>query len=281
MRTQKNQEKTHNWDINSKLGAKRILERFLKLAERNLKGMPHAFLFLGPKGIGKSELAREFSGQLRKIAPGSQIFEFNFEDTGDIDQLRELLRLSSLKNLGGGKSIFILHNFDQASVAAGNAMLKTLEEPSADSMFMVVASRGKAMPTIMSRSIIIRCYPATHIYQQGGDEESDLAVSGYTALAQKYEQAGGIPETFQKLLAILENQEKKSKLVFLSQMTDVDNESLLDFLQLWLLRQIAKLKSGQDVVASLKAVTAGQAALDELSKNYNTKLVLQEFLLKI
>ena len=147
-------------------GAVRLLEG--GLADGHVA---HAYLFFGPAGVGKRTVARRFGAAL--VAGGDAAAEDRARrglhpDLSEIrpegafttiGQVREILRLASGRPFEGARRVFILEA-DTLNVQAANALLKTLEEPEGEAVFVLLAgSREGVLPTILSRAQAIRFNP--------------------------------------------------------------------------------------------------------------------------
>lgn len=265
------QQNDVNWQTQGQLGAKQLLESFLN--PKASGSLPHAFLFLGPEGIGKYNLAKEFAQNIfTTLGEASEILEYDFEESPSVESLREIIGFSSLTSIGQ-KKVFLLRNFEQASIGAVNSLLKTLEEPSTSSLFILVSNSNSTIPTIKSRCITVRCYPAKAT--SNAQSLFHKAVAPYPLLAQKLEE---FPETVQQLEENLQLL-KSPNLTQVNTLSQQEPIFLKLLLQLWveLLKQDLEATNLLSTIHNLRVAT--QARFD-LSKSYNTKLVLQQFILE-
>ncbi len=143
---------------------------------RNAQRLPHALLFKGATGLGKSHLAQVFAQSLLCTQPDSEsrpcgrcrncllylagnhpdYYQIFPEEGGDkpikVDQMRELNSVMTLKSHGGGYKIAIISPAEQMNVAAANSLLKTLEEPPPQTLLILISHNpGLLLPTIRSR----------------------------------------------------------------------------------------------------------------------------------
>ena len=138
----------------------------------------HAYLITGPPQIGKRSLGLSFAQALncadkqgpcaqclacRKIAhgrhPDVQIIEGE-NGTLKIDQMRMLQHEASLSPLEGQWKVYIIRQMEQATAAAANCLLKTLEEPPPHVILMLTANQSRTLlPTIVSRCQVLNLRP--------------------------------------------------------------------------------------------------------------------------
>ena len=131
----------------------------------------HAYLFVGPRGIGKTSLARIFAKALdcekgptispccecsmcREIAAGNalDVLEIDGASNNGVDQVRDLRDQVQFAPTHGKFKIIIIDEVHMLSTAAFNALLKTLEEPPPHVKFIFATTEGdKVLPTIISR----------------------------------------------------------------------------------------------------------------------------------
>jgi DNA polymerase-3 subunit delta' len=162
-------------DIFGQERAKRFLKQLLSLDK-----LPHAVLFSGMKGIGKVALAREFAKLLNCLNPQNcdacdacasciKIRDGHHPDLVwvksdgayiKLDQVRSLKQRLSFRPFEGKWRIVIIEDAQDLREEAGNALLKLLEEPPKQNLFILTALEPQMLlPTIVSRCCHVRLQP--------------------------------------------------------------------------------------------------------------------------
>ena len=137
------------------------------LIEKQLKNnnLSHAYLFSGPRGVGKTSLARIIATTLG-CDPVFDITEIDAASHNKVDDIRELNdSINFIASSPGKKRVFILDEVHMLSNAASNAFLKTLEEPPEHVIFILATTEPeRVLETIKSRT--------THItFKRIGNDE--------------------------------------------------------------------------------------------------------------
>ena len=143
----------------------------LKSAIKN-RQTAHAYLFCGPRGVGKTTCARIFAKTLNCFnlqenaeacdqcescksfneSRSFNIHELDAASNNSVDDIRNLIEKVRILPQVGKYSIYIIDEVHMLSQAAFNAFLKTLEEPPAHAIFILATTeKHKIIPTILSR----------------------------------------------------------------------------------------------------------------------------------
>ena len=127
----------------------------------------NAYLLTGPEGVGKKMIAEDFAESLLGLrlenSPDYKCIGVKKgENSIKIDQIRDMIGDTSIKPYGDYK-IFIIDDADKMTIQAQNALLKTLEEPSAYGIIILVTRNDQALlDTIRSRCLEIKFAPLTN-----------------------------------------------------------------------------------------------------------------------
>ena len=169
--------------------------------------LAHAYLFCGPRGVGKTTCARIFARTINCLTPTEtgeacgncesckafeqqrsfNIHELDAASNNSVEDIRSLIEQVRMPPQVGCYKVFIIDEVHMLSTAAFNAFLKTLEEPPAHAIFILATTeKHKILPTILSRCQIYdfnRMEVADivghlkHVAQQEGYDYEEEALS--------------------------------------------------------------------------------------------------------
>ena len=130
----------------------------LKNAIKN-NHLAHAFLFCGPRGVGKTTCARIFAKEINKYDSSDiiedysfNIFELDAASNNSVEDIRNLTEQVRIPPQRGQYKGYIIDEVHMLTNQAFNAFLKTLEEPPAHAKFILATTeKHKIIPTILSR----------------------------------------------------------------------------------------------------------------------------------
>jgi DNA polymerase-3 subunit gamma/tau len=138
------------------VGQEHVTETLLN--EISTDRLAQAFLFCGPRGVGKTTCARILAKEINKnTVPEGYDFSFNiFEldaaSNNSVDDIRALNEQVRIPPQTGDYKVYIIDEVHMLSQSAFNAFLKTLEEPPAYAIFILATTeKHKILPTILSR----------------------------------------------------------------------------------------------------------------------------------
>ena len=135
-------------------------ERVTKPLENALKSgkFSHAYLFTGPRGCGKTSVARIFAHEVNKFKYEIEdsyvdIIEIDAASNTGVDNIRDLREKAVIAPTEGKYKVYIIDEVHMLSKAAFNALLKTLEEPPKSVIFIMATTDAYKVPvTITSRA---------------------------------------------------------------------------------------------------------------------------------
>ena len=134
--------------------------------------LAHAYLFCGPRGVGKTTCARIFAKAINCLTPTADgeacghcescqafneqrsfnIFELDAASNNSVEHIKTLMEQTRIPPQVGKYKVFIIDEVHMLSTAAFNAFLKTLEEPPSHVIFILATTeKHKILPTILSR----------------------------------------------------------------------------------------------------------------------------------
>ncbi|MBQ8366919.1 MAG: DNA polymerase III subunit gamma/tau [Alistipes sp.] len=188
----------------SVVGQRHITSTLKNAIERGQ--LAHAYLFCGPRGVGKTTCARIFAKAINCLNPQGgeacnecescrsfnegrslNVHELDAASNNSVDDIRNLIEQVRIIPQQGSYSVFVIDEVHMLSAAAFNAFLKTLEEPPRHAIFILATTeKHKIIPTILSRCQIydfnrIKVEDGVeylrYIAQQEGVEADDEALN--------------------------------------------------------------------------------------------------------
>ena len=232
-------------------------EKVITYLQKNLKQglIQSSYIFEGPNSVGKKLTALTFAKALNcsgeklicdecdaclRINKGL-FYELRLikpEEAGKqikINTIRDVINFVSLRVMAGKYKVIIFEDADHLNEEASNALLKTLEEPKGDTVFIFITTNAsKLLPTIISRSVKLRFFPLT----------DDVMIE---VLKEKY----NIPEERGKILARLSSGSIEKALYY-------DDEKVLSYRK-FVVNELIKIVKGDKIAAFELA--------EELAKN--------------
>jgi DNA polymerase-3 subunit gamma/tau len=196
--------------------------------------LAQAFLFTGPRGVGKTTCARILARTINcenlgedLVACGNcapcktfdeghslNIFELDAASNNSVDDIRNLILQVSIAPQVGTKKVYIIDEVHMLSTAAFNAFLKTLEEPPSYAIFILATTeKHKILPTILSRCQVFDFRRimvgdiAAHLTRIAEKEGIDAESQALHVIAQKAD--GGLRDAlsiFDQLVSFTGNQ---------------------------------------------------------------------------
>lgn len=130
--------------------------------------LSHAYLFTGPRGVGKTSIARILAHEINKLPYTDEnahidIVEIDAASNRGIDEIRDLREKVYIAPTSGKYKVYIIDEVHMLTPQAFNALLKTLEEPPAHVVFILATTEVHKLPaTIISRTQRYSFHPADH-----------------------------------------------------------------------------------------------------------------------
>lgn len=266
---------------------------------------PHALTVIGPSGIGKMTIATALASQVlvsddAKVLdlPAVKVLRATKERSISVDAVRELEHFMSLKMVGSSWRVAIIEDAQYLTQEAQNALLKTLEEPPADTLIILTSSSEQLLlPTIGSRT------QSFHIQRPAvADLETYFSARGYskTAITQAILMSGGLPglmhalldgDSTHPLVSAAQTARQLLQLGTFERLAMVDGlskqrDATLDVLGILqhmahLALQQAAQKSASQATPWRKILQASYSATEALLQNTQSKLVLTDLMLSI
>jgi DNA polymerase-3 subunit delta' len=266
-----------NWNTIGHENQKILLENTLKNGN-----FSHAYLFTGPSMVGKRTLAIEFANKIFELGPGNLpkskvnpdliIIEKN---QSKIENMRELIRELSFRPYQQNYKIAIIDNFEAVTEEAANSILKTLEEPNASTIIILIASnKKKILPTILSRVQVLHFNRVPEAYGKLFDGKIGKKI--------EFEQNSDFKEELAQQNEELQKIKKSNialRLLAIKNYAEEEPARLLAILENWLDQEHFEVISNSP--QKYKNLSLISEALNGIKQNFNKKLVLEKLFLNL
>ncbi|MDJ0953411.1 MAG: DNA polymerase III subunit [Acidimicrobiia bacterium] len=167
--------------------------------QRDVANPAHAYLFVGPLGVGKAAVARRFAAGilcdgnhacrrrvLRGLHPDLVLVEPDGRSAITVDQARNTVAMANLAPVEGARKVFVLEEGGAMNDEAANALLKTLEEPTASTVFIIISESEDDLP----ETVASRC--RTVVFGRVPEEEIAAGLAAQGVTTERAEQAARI-----------------------------------------------------------------------------------------
>ena len=156
-----------------------------------------AYLFCGPRGVGKTTSARIFARAINGFEPDDDamafnVFELDAASNNKVEDIRSIVEQVRIPPQHGAYKVYIIDEVHMLSQAAFNAFLKTLEEPPPHAVFILATTeKHKILPTILSRCQIFDFHRITvpdivsHLQEIAGKEGVKTTPEALHVIASK------------------------------------------------------------------------------------------------
>lgn len=159
----------------------------------------HAYLFTGPRGVGKTSIARILAHELNGVEYTGEdnhldIIEIDAASNGGVEEVRDLRDKVYIAPSSGKYKVYIIDEVHMMTTSAFNALLKTLEEPPAHAVFILATTEAHKLPaTIISRTQRFTFKPiahekmVTHLKSIAKTEKIDISDDALDLIAEHSE----------------------------------------------------------------------------------------------
>ncbi len=275
-----------------------------KLVQHNA----HTIALTGMQGMGKKTVALSLAAELLRITP-DELQKYPYvriysptKNSITIESARDIIGFTTLKTVGEGniRRIIIIEDAHLLTLEAQNALLKSFEEPPADTVFILtITSTSQVLPTILSRAHVLPIVAPTK------EQTTEYFLSkNHSApnVQQYYFMSGGLPGLMSALLSESENHPFVQSVNQAKTILQSDS-----FQRLAMIDEIAKNKGAKELTEALKRISnaallaeatketsnkqafkkwttilaAAQSASQKLSRNGQEKLILTDLFLHI
>ncbi len=217
----------HPMDCESLIGHTDALRNFTDAwNNRDVHPMHPVWMLTGPRGIGKATLAYKIAKMVYGNVGDFFIIDIdrNIDDKGNaktnvktisVATVRAMIERMQMSSMSGGWRVILIDSVDELNTAGANAILKLLEEPPAQTLFLLVVHQlSNVLPTIRSRARVEKLRPLTisqlrelcarHMGEEEISNENLKLSNGSFGRIANLKKSGG-DEIYADLIALLNN----------------------------------------------------------------------------
>lgn len=275
----------------------------IKTILSNIANPSHAYLFLGPEGIGKLLYAKEFAykwlctsinrpcGVCKACIQfkSNNNMEFNLieplEGSIKVEQIRNLIKNVYEKPIESYKKIYIINDADKMTDSAQNALLKVLEEPPIYAMIILIGCNEQSFfNTIKSRCIKINFQEINHMelmeyFENNNEIIKEEFLDIYQGSIGRAKKISGQESIYLELENSIINIKKLNKAKFIKKCTkDITKDNIKDILEYL---NILLFKLGKNNFKYLEAIPKISIAIRQYKTNCNVEMIVDNLLMDI
>lgn len=313
---------TYNWQLAGHETQRAKLEHDL-----NNSNLAHAYLFYGPSEVGKCTLAKTFANILQcpnglcgdcptcvQLEKGCHYDTVVLENNGEslkMEQVQNLIAKLSTTSQGNYK-IVIIEDIERLTLPAANALLKTLEEPGEDTLFLLTTNNiTQILDTIKSRVRLVKFAHVSNEELEAYLDESGTVVDESTKhraqtfafgsigkffrLIRNQDDLNETKDLYDMLVNLLERNSVSTRFNFVKKLAEdkVKSQKMLEMLTHIVrsmllaktgysshLQELPELLSDFSTEHLLELLEKIESAKQDLEHNVNTKLVLESVFLE-
>ncbi|MBI5906438.1 DNA polymerase III subunit gamma/tau [Candidatus Saccharibacteria bacterium] len=258
-------------------------EHVVKTLKNALKNnmISHAYLFTGPRGVGKTSVARILAHEINQLpykgdTVNLDIIEIDAASNRRIDEIRDLREKVHIAPTAAKYKVYIIDEVHMLTKEAFNALLKTLEEPPAHCVFILATTEAHKLPeTIVSRTQRFTFKPinkkqtADHLEKISAVENIKISRDALELLAEHGE--GSFRDSI-SLLDQLSSSKKEVTSEIVSETLGLPSDSLIDEL-------LAAVRNGENTALVQLLDSLRDQAIDSVAVSANLSRKIRDSML--
>lgn len=242
------------------------------------KNISHAYIFTGPRGCGKTSVARIFAHEVNGFSYELEdsyvdIIEIDGASNNGVEDVREIREKAMIAPSEGKYKVYIIDEFHMLSKAAFNALLKTMEEPPEHVIFLLATTNLEKVPvTILSRAQVFNfklADPETMFKHLKSISEKEGIKISDEALKIIVSRGGGSFRDSISLLDQISNLKKRGE-----EISETDIEVALGLPEdEKIIRILDKFEAGETVLDEIKDLLNSGASAENLAESFISKII--------